>query len=436
VITQISAAQELQGTAPLRSRKSQRRPLPPLRNLLTKNLSALLLSAGLFEVTSNIVYVMLMERTFDLSGGAAGVGVFLVLQAGAQLLLGPVVGTFADNLGARRAAIFGLLGLATLSLGLANASSIGFVYLLALHVTIARLLVITSRLPLVSKLSAKTGYLGANSAISTLEGIGLLLGPAIAAALVLIWNESTIPILVSSVLFLLAALPLLFQVPHVERSRTAQPASIGQEIKLGWSFILSHRPVWEVLVCLTISGLTFGSVMPMLTLLARQAGLGAEGSGIFVAALGLGWMLGPLAAGLFIRRLGYSRALLVTGLATPLAALAIGFLPSTGAILIALVIAAFAGGALHVIVTTIIQRLTPENQQGSVIGTEQALSGLIWILSAGFVTIALEIASPDADPRWLFFPIGVVGALMVLACWSFSRRALQGIVDRVAHRIE
>jgi len=43
-------------------------------------LSGLLLSTAMFEVAGSIVDIMLMERTFDLGGGATSVGVFLVLQ--------------------------------------------------------------------------------------------------------------------------------------------------------------------------------------------------------------------------------------------------------------------------------------------------------------------------------------------------------------------
>ncbi len=430
---QIATGQNIGRSSGLRGGKRwplvQRRPIPA-------SLIVLLLCSGLFEVAGDIVYVTLMERTFDLGGGAAAVGVFLVLQAVGQLLLGPIIGSLADILGARRAAIFGLIGLASLSLGLAESESIWLVYLLALHLTMARLFVLTSRVPLVSTLSTRAGYLGANSALSVLEGVGLLLGPSIAAGLILIWHDPKIPLLVSAVLFVVAAVLLMFRMDRPDHSAYEKRSTIFVEVREGWRHILSHRPIWEVLVCLTISGLTFGAVMPMLTLLARQTGLGSEGSGIYVAALGLGWLLGPFAVGPLVRRLSYTRALLATGIATPLAALTIGFLPTVGSIVVALTLAAFAAAALQVIVTTIVQRLTPENIQGSVMGTQRALSGLIWILSATAITIALALAPSNADPRIVFYPLGVIGTLLVLGCWSFGRRTLVSIIEGMALRVK
>jgi MFS family permease len=432
--TQFATGQDLPSPAIPQAAWTQQGFITSLRDLFTQDLSGLLLSTALFEITGNIVYVMLMERTFDL-GGPTGVGVFLVLQAGTQLLLGSLVGSFADNLGARRSEIYGLFALASFALGLAYATSIGVVYLLALHITIARLFVITSRLPLLSELSARSSYLNANTAISALEGLGLFAGPAIGAALALAWHNLTAPFIVSSVLFLLSAVPLLVRPNYQLRRKPMLPLSMLEEVREGWRHIVRHRPIWEVLACLAISSLAFGAIMPMLTLLAKRVGLGIEGSGVFVAAIGLGWMLGPISAGQLARRLTYTRALLVTGLATPLAALAIGFLPSVGAILVALAIAAIGGASLRVIVITVIQRLTPKDRQGSIMGTQQALAALVWILSAVIVTLVLAITPSDADPRWLFYPTGVLGALAVVACWSFGRRTLQVLVDGVATRI-
>lgn len=399
--------------------------IPPLRDLFYKDLSALLLSTAIFEVTSNVVYVMFMERAFDLGRGATSVGVFLIIQAGAQLILSSPVGSLVDRMGARRAGIFGLLTQASIALGLASANSIEAIYLLALLITLARLFVITSRLPLVTHLCKRTLYLRTNTAISVITGMGLFVGPTIGAALYLLWENPSLPFMISAVLFTLAALPLLFLDSPEIGQETVRRKPFLEEVRAGWDHILNHRPIWEVLACLSISSITFGAIMPMLTLLAKRVGLGMEGTGVFVAALGLGWMLGPLASGFLIRRLGYTLSLLFTGLITPIAALAIGFIPSVRGILSALTIAAFSGASLNVIVISIIQRLTPNKQQGSVIGAQQALSGLVWILSAAIVTGVLSVAPVNIDPRGLFIPIGVLGAVLVLICWSFGRGNLQ-----------
>ncbi len=432
--TQVFNGQKYAEAAQPESAPSTPRREAATRGITTHDLSNLLLSTALFEVGGNMVYVMLMERTFAL-GGPAGIGVFLLLQAAAQLLLGSLVGSFTNKLGTRRSEIFGLLALASLALGLALTDLLGIVYLLALLVTIARLFVVTSRLPLLSQLSTRDRYLRGNSAISVLEGIGLFVGPSLAAGLLLLRADFRLPLVVASGMFALSAIPLLRWPISDWRPRTMPAAAVLTDIKAGWRHIVHTRPIWEVLVCLAISSLAFGAIMPMLPSLARQVGLAMEGSGILVAAIGLGWTFGPLSAGRLVGRLSYTKALLVAGLTTPMAVLAIGYPSSVQAVVVALVAASFAGGCLYVVVITVVQRLTPRALQSSIMGTEQALSAVIWILSAGAVTLATAIAPASADPRWLFIPTGVLGSIAVLACWSFGRRSLQALMDGVAVRI-
>lgn len=389
---------------------------------------ALLLSTLIFEVSGNILYVMLMERSFELGRGAFSVGLFLILQAAAQLLLGSFIGSFVDALGGRRATLFGLGAHASLALGLSRVDSIEAIYLFALLLTVSRLYIITARMPLVSRFSTRSRYLPANTALSVLTGLGLFVGPALAAMLVMLWKDPSMPFLTASGLFILGMLPLLpRRAPTIWSNGTLAQRSV-KEIRSGWKYIAEHRPIWEALLCLSISSISFGAIMPTLTLLARRAGFGMEGSGVFVAALGLGWTFGPLATDALLRRLGFTNALLLTGLATPAAVLSLGLLPSLAANLGALVAAALAGASLQVIVVLVIQRLTPPGMQGSVTGAQQALSALVWIISASTATGVLSLIPSTADPRGLFYPVGVIGIVMMLACWAYHKGSLRALL--------
>jgi MFS family permease len=397
------------------------------RSFLSRDLIALLLSTALFEVSGNIVYVMLMEQAFHLGGGATSVGIFLVLQAGGQLAMGPIIGSLADNLGARNASILGLMLQAGLALGLVFTSSILWLYFITFLLTLARLFVITSRLPLLSHLSKRTSFLRTNVTVYTLTGLGLFLGPASGAALYLIWNNPVLPFLAASAAFILAMLPLvLLRTSSSTKKMNSPPLMV--EVRIGWRHIVRNRSVWEVLMCLSISSAIFGALMPTLTLLAKRMDLGSEGTGVLVAAIGLGWLLGPLTTNSLIQKLSYTKALLLTGLVTPLAILAIGFTSSIPEILIGLALAAFAGAGLNVIVMSIIQRLTPKHIQGSVVGTQQALSGLVWIASATSTTILLGLPQFQVNPRALYFPLGALGALSTIACWAFGQGTLRRLL--------
>ncbi len=176
----------------------------------------------------------------------------------------------------------------------------------------------------------------ANTAISVLTGAGLFLGPSIGALLYMNWNDPGLPFLAAAAMFLLAALPLLARASKGLWPESIQPMGVLEEVRASWKHISKHRPIGEVLMCFSISTMIFGAIMPMLIPLARHEGFGSEGSGIFVAALGLGWTSGPLSAGLLLRRMKLTSALLLTGLLTPSVALAIGFTPSAAGIATAL----------------------------------------------------------------------------------------------------
>jgi MFS family permease len=389
------------------------------------DLRAFFLSIALFELAANIVYVMLMEKAYDLGRGPTSVGVFLIIQAGAQIIFGSIIGSFADKIGSGRAVFIGLVAQAMLVISLTRTSSIGVVYFLALLITVARLFVITSRMPLTTHLSERTEYVTMNTAISVLTGIGLFLGPSIGALIYLLGNDLTLPFIVAAGLFFLAANPVALRASKGSWLTSIQPMGVLEELRISWRHIAKNKPIREVLMCLSISTMTFGAIMPMLTPLARHESFGSEGSGIFVAALGLGWMLGPLSVRPLIRRMNLTYALLITGLLTPAAAFAIGLIPSVPGILAALTVSAFAGASLNVIVTTILQRLTPIDKQGCVFGAQQTFSGFVWVLSVALITGVLTVLPPQTDPRGIFYPIGVIGALLVLACWWPVRLNLQ-----------
>ena len=185
--------------------------------------------------------------------------------------------------------------------------------------------------------------------------------------------------------------------------------------------------VWLVLTCLVHSTMLLAAMMPLLTPLARQFGLGNEGTSVFVAAFGLGNLIGPILAPLLFKRIKLSLVFLLTGFMTPLAVISIGVVRSVPVIgILALVAAAaLAVACLRVIVNTILQRLTPDYKQGCVFGAEQALLGLGWIISLTVITSLMSTIAPGLDIRKLFLFLGGGGLLMMSACWAMSRREIQ-----------
>jgi predicted MFS family arabinose efflux permease len=322
-----------------------------LDDLKTKNLVSLLFSTVTAELAGNVVYVMLMERAFASEGSGAGVGLVLVIQSWAGML--------TDRVGTRKASIVGLIAQAILAFGLTSARSIWTISGLAFFITLTRSFILPARLALITRVSDRAGFVKANIAISALTGLGLFLGPALAAALALISKNSTVPLLVAAVLLLSSSLPIITIFPEPPRAKVALRVSIFAEMRQIWQFLTKHRPLWQILICFSFSTMTFGAIVPLLTPLARQFEFGSEGSGILVAALGFGWTVGPLLASALFKWRNITGALLITGILTPLTALTIAFIPNISGVLIALATSSIAGAALNVMVTTILCKHCP-----------------------------------------------------------------------------
>ncbi len=396
----------------------------------------LLVSATLAEVAGNMVYVTLLERAYQLGHKAASVSGMLLVQSVLQALLGVWAGSLVDRLGKRQAAILATFGYATLAAGLVVGQAILVVYVLASLITLVRLVLIPARLALVPHVSSKANLVTANTALAVVTGVGLFLGPAMGAALTLLTGGFQVTLFVAGLGLLLSALPLLSMPAGRTGASFGKQVSIWRDMRIGWQFVRKHSPVWAVLLCLVHLTLIIGAAMPLITPLAHDLGLGAEGTGVFFSAVGLGGLIGaPLAITLF-KRLGPSTALLLTGLLAPVGILLTGLVDSLEGALAAILLSAVAAASLNIVVITILQRLTPLKNQGSVFGVQQTLLGLAWVVSLAAVTGATAVWPGQIGTQVLFLWVGGAGLLMALGCWSWHRRQFQITARMCAPRIQ
>lgn len=379
------------------------------------------------ELASNLVFVSLLETAYAVGSGGSSVGVVLVIQAGAQLLLGSWAGSLVDRIGIRKAATFGTIAQSSLAIALAFSRSVSIVYFLAFLLMLARLLIIPARLAVVRRVSSRNTLLGVNVALEALVGVGLFFGPSLAAAILLLTNQPLIPPVTAGLLFFVSALPSLFIRSSYSAPRELTPVrrtSILVQVRGTWQFIKKHQTVRLMLTCLFHSTMVIAATMPLLTPLSRQLGLGDEGTGVLVAALGFGNLIGPALAPVLRRRVKLSIAMHLTALATPVAVLTIDLTHSLSVVGTVAAIAAgsLACAGLRVIVNTILQRLTPQSRQGSLFGAEQTLLGLGWFLALAVITALLSMVSSATDVRRMILFIGGAGLLMTIGCWAKYRR--------------
>ncbi len=139
-------------------------------------------------------------------------------------------------------------------------------------------------------------------------------------------NDFKIPLLLAGLGLLLSGLPLLLMPEPAKGTQVGDLAKIWREIRIGWQFIHQHTPIRRVLTCLVHITLIMGAIMPLITPLAHDLGLGSEGSGIFFSAIGLGGLVGAVIAVVQARWQSPSTIILLAGLLMPMGAIFIGLL--------------------------------------------------------------------------------------------------------------
>ena len=349
------------------------------------------------------------------AGGAAGVGLAVVLRTLPSVLAGPAVGELADRI-SRAAVMTGSACASAIALGLsATAAALGApelpVYLLGLVVTVAGMAFRAAQSAIMPALARDPRALAsANVVTSTVESAAVFAGPALAAVVLAAAGPALGFALAALLVFAAAIL-----VAGLEGAAGAPQATAatGGSLRAAAAHPIVRLVLGLLLAQTFVSGaLTVYYVLCAIELLQ----IGESGVGLLTAAYGAGGVLGSLAAfGLAgSRRLvGVMAAgLLLWG--APLALLGVAAAP---VVAVTLLLAIGVGNVLFDVATvTLLQRSVPDHILARVFGTLET----VVVLGLGLgATVAPLLASA----------LGVRGALVAtgalpLAVALLARAAL------------
>ena len=361
--------------------------------------------------TGDFLYsVALVVFIAESTGSAAWVGAVSLVRLLPIALLGPVAGVLGDRLPARMLLVTCDLGQAVAMLALAALVAVnGSPWLVVLLVAVSASLgtpyypVLTSLTP---RLVAEQQLAAANTIISTVENLALILGPA-AGGLLLLIGPAWVPIALNALTFLVSAAfttAVRYRGGPLEHDDGSQAGarSFFADLAEGLRATVSDRVV-AVLVLLT-SAVTFvyGFELVYLVFVAdERLGLGARGVGYLNAAVGLG---GALGAFLTNRLASNSRVRLVLsvtllGCGVPLGLLA--FITHPWMAYVALGLEGVACISLDVVVITALQRVVRTGLLGRVSAIMDSLAvtailvgdvAAVGLLSATSLTVSLVVA--------------------------------------------
>jgi hypothetical protein len=360
-------------------------------------------------------------------GGVLAVGVFTMLVSLPMGIFGPIVSSVAESFAPARVLLALHLGrvvvvalaafaiAADLGLGLVVAATIVEGILTHQHNATTR--------ALLPALARTPDELIAGNAVTSLgEGIGSLLGPAVAGVL-LVAGGVVLGMTVTAAAFGLAALAVLtIRVVHTARA-SAAPGGIRSRLREtlgGFGALAAHRSA-GLLVALFISQVVVRGVLTVLLVSAaiELLGIGESGVGYLNAAIGAGGLVGAVLALTLIvgRRLAPSFAVSLAAWGLPIAVM--GIVPDpTLAFALAAVLGA-ANASLDVTGYTLLARSVPNEVRVRVFGVLNSLVGIgvaagalaaPLLVSLGGIRLALVIA-------------GLVLPVLAVVAYTAVRRA-------------
>jgi len=259
----------------------------------------------------------------------------------------------------------------------------------------------------------------ANAALNVAFSVTFVLGPALAGVLVAAAGAPA-ALFIDVGSFLICGALLIDLHPHVDE---AGDGSVRARLRAAWRHI-NEAPSLRALLLVEAVALIFSeSAGPVEVAYAKSTlHAGDRGFGLLLATWGAGAVLGSLIFARSLRRpLG---ALLSAGtLAAGLAYVGYAAAPSLLLACLAALIGGIGNGVETPALISIVQRLTPQDLHGRMMGAVESLAALCIAigLPLGGVLVALS------SPRGAFLVLGLVTAASAVALLRVSPRKLEPV---------
>lgn len=360
----------------------------------------------------------LMWLALEMTGSPAVGGTILALGA-IPKLLGPLAGVIVDRVNKRwlmigSNLIRGVVLIALFALHLVGWLEVWHLYLLVVILGVMvifydpALRVMLPTLVPDATLPAANSTLQASVQFSTVMG-ATLAGVALAAF------GAPIALLLDGLTFLISALALCFVhfPPALLQTASLEARQVLRDMISGLRYIFLTQEVLSLTILGFFINLVLSPVNVIFPIFSKDVlGGGVKGFGFLASAIAAGMLLGSVVAGVVGDRLPHTRAILIGLLGM---VVALGGLSFTQTLLPALLMTAGLGMMVPIIqvpLVTRLQRAVPQDYQGRVFGTLNALITLATPLAAALAGQALMVL-----PVPPIFRAAALGMLVVVGLW-------------------
>ena len=263
----------------------------------------------------------------------------------------------------------------------------------------------------------------ANSVLTTIESIGIFVGPAVGGLLLAVAGTDLV-FAITGVIFLFAAFVLVGVSVDRAADTSARKKSFVSEAFAGFGTVAHDAHLRLVIGLYGLQTLVAGAVNVLIVVLALETlDLGKAGIGFLNSAVGVGGLLGGVAAvGLAARpqlASAFGAGLIVAGL--PIAAIAL--FPDTAAALVLLAVAGLGTTVVDVAGVTLLQRNTPDHVLTRVMGVVQS----VFVGTLGLGAVLAPALLSGIGVKWTLAVVGLPIAAAAALAWPRLRR-----LDRTA----
>ncbi|QHC31840.1 MULTISPECIES: MFS transporter [unclassified Streptomyces] len=333
---------------------------------------------GEFAYSTSLIVLPLI--VLALTGSPARAGIIGFVDAAAMLLAGLPAGAIADRYDRRtvmlwcQAALVAVFGALALLLW-AGTVSLPALVALALVNGVSTALTMAAGEAMIPSLVAEERLSDAVAMNAARTYAGQLAGTSAGGFLLALKNA--LPFVVGCLAHLAALVMLLFlkRQPPAAGVPADRPVLSGRGLLEGIRWITSHPFLRVGLLCATATNFFFGVIYFVVIASARTGGMATGLIGVMAALLGVGGLLGSLAAPLLQRVLTGARPIHVVLWAFVVLTVGIAVLPGAWTPGVLLGAIAFAAPTANACFTTYQLRLTPDSHRGRVVSVAAIASG-------------------------------------------------------------
>jgi MFS family permease len=391
--------------------------------LRARDARALIGASAVSQLGDWLYNAVLLGYVYAATGSAGWVGAATIFRLLPYVLLIPVGGMLADRYDKRTVLLLGDTVRCVLMLGLAVVvgweGPVVLVIALTMLSTAAGSAERPAAMALLPRLVGESRLGPANALLHTVQEIGVVLGPAIGAALLLVAPDYA-AFLVNAGSFAFSAGLISGIRRGAGRGAATDARGAGQQFRHGLRTAWSTRFVVPLILVVAAAELVYGAQTVQLVVYAdEELGLGAAGYGWLLAASGVGGVLSAVVNG----RLAASTRVSVIVISTAALYCATQLVyAATDVFALALLVTVVGGAgfvACEVVGETALARVVPEDVLGRVLGVMAGVSVAMLLAGAALAPVLINVASLATS----LVVLGVAPLVVVFA----SRAALAGL---------